>query len=222
MGNLVIPANIKKHHTLPLSTLLGSVPQTSDSDDDNYLKGYIVYERTLTLYWKPIYSPLMALPTYVGSGISVDKNIYQYGWTVVREVVVCAFDHLCLILFLWHCLSMQEGTCMFVCNLFNVFPFRLFLNPYYCGILFEQHMVLNRRRHNRKIYREFKEEKVFFRYVLWNNLPDKNKGQDYFDSACIWFAIGLCRRGMPCLKIVTANQLGIWIGSDLNRRRTPI
>ncbi|KAH3703114.1 hypothetical protein DPMN_078143 [Dreissena polymorpha] len=31
---------------------------------------------------------------------------------------------------------------------------RLFMNPFYCSILFEQHLILNRRRHNRRVNKE--------------------------------------------------------------------
>ncbi|XP_053372897.1 chitin synthase chs-2-like [Mercenaria mercenaria] len=41
---------------------------------------------------------------------------------------------------------------------------RLFLNPFYCGILFEQNMILNRRRHTRKVHLEIKDDKAYYRY----------------------------------------------------------
>ncbi|XP_053409096.1 uncharacterized protein LOC123560719 isoform X2 [Mercenaria mercenaria] len=46
---------------------------------------------------------------------------------------------------------------------------RLFMNPFYCGILFEQNMILNRRRHTRKVHKEIKNDKVYYRLSEYNS-----------------------------------------------------
>ncbi|XP_060583228.1 chitin synthase chs-1-like [Ruditapes philippinarum] len=46
---------------------------------------------------------------------------------------------------------------------------RLFMNPFYCGILFEQHLLLNRRRHTRKVHMDIKYEKVYYRLSEYNS-----------------------------------------------------
>jgi len=37
------------------------------------------------------------------------------------------------------------------------------MNPFYCSILFEQHMIMNRRRHNRRVHKAIKEDKEYYR-----------------------------------------------------------
>ncbi|XP_053372898.1 uncharacterized protein LOC123560715 [Mercenaria mercenaria] len=46
---------------------------------------------------------------------------------------------------------------------------RLFMNPFYCGILFEQTMILNRRRHTRKVYLQIKDDKAYYRLSQYNS-----------------------------------------------------
>ncbi|KAL4229437.1 chitin synthase I [Mactra antiquata] len=46
---------------------------------------------------------------------------------------------------------------------------RLFINPFYCGILFEQHLLMNRRRHTRKIYKEIRDDNVTYRLSEYNS-----------------------------------------------------
>ncbi|XP_052804939.1 uncharacterized protein LOC128234627 isoform X2 [Mya arenaria] len=46
---------------------------------------------------------------------------------------------------------------------------RLFMNPFYCSVLFEQNLILNRRRHNRRVIREVKEDsKVYYSLSHYN------------------------------------------------------
>ncbi|XP_071156753.1 chitin synthase chs-2-like [Mytilus edulis] len=52
---------------------------------------------------------------------------------------------------------------------------RLFVNPLYCSILLEQHLIMNRRRHNKRIRREFEGEKESYRL---NNDESKHTGTD--------------------------------------------
>ncbi|CAC5419944.1 CHS1 [Mytilus coruscus] len=40
---------------------------------------------------------------------------------------------------------------------------RLFINPLYCSVLLEQHLLMNRRRHNKRIRREFEGDKESYR-----------------------------------------------------------
>ncbi|XP_052803668.1 uncharacterized protein LOC128233850 isoform X2 [Mya arenaria] len=45
---------------------------------------------------------------------------------------------------------------------------RLFMNPFYCGILFEQNTLLNRRRHNRRVKKELRGDDEFFSLSEFN------------------------------------------------------
>ncbi|XP_052242460.1 chitin synthase chs-1-like [Dreissena polymorpha] len=45
---------------------------------------------------------------------------------------------------------------------------RLFMNPFYCSILFEQHLILNRRRHNRRVKKEIDPDKEFYSLSEYN------------------------------------------------------
>ncbi|XP_060583230.1 LOW QUALITY PROTEIN: chitin synthase chs-2-like [Ruditapes philippinarum] len=46
---------------------------------------------------------------------------------------------------------------------------RLFMNPFYCGILFEQHLLLNRRRHTRIVSMNIKDKKVPYSLSKFNS-----------------------------------------------------
>ncbi|KAK3584473.1 hypothetical protein CHS0354_005276 [Potamilus streckersoni] len=66
---------------------------------------------------------------------------------------------------------------------------RLFTGPFYCSVFFEETLVLNRRRHNRKIYREFhsdddKKKKVFYRMSEYDTSEAlDNEGGSYEQKA---------------------------------------
>ncbi|XP_033731954.1 uncharacterized protein LOC117321593 [Pecten maximus] len=53
----------------------------------------------------------------------------------------------------------------------------LFVNPLYCGILMEQDLIMNRRRHTRKIIKVNKEGHIYYRMMLENVRISKSEDQ---------------------------------------------
>ncbi|KAH3703118.1 hypothetical protein DPMN_078147 [Dreissena polymorpha] len=89
---------------------------------------------------------------------------------------------------------------------------RLFMNPFYCSVLFEQHLILNRRRHNRRVKKEIDPDKEFYSLSEYNfkvNIEgdeeeDKDSKQDSEEDETDIYADGYRNRKFRDIPMIYA------------------